>query len=467
VTPAGVVIALLALASASRAQDAQAPKDPAPGAGEVRVEVRGAPLKSVLRALAAQSGITLVLPDDIDATVTGSFHAASTEALIELLGRAQGYRLERAGNQLSLTRAPAVEPKRETAPVGTSSPVTTPATTPTQDASERQSRLFVLRRFPVDRIGGELTKRFGKVVSTVPLLGRDVLVLAPAPLLERIAQHVASLERPEVEERVFTIQHASVDAVANEVSVLLTPNVGSMGARSRKDTLLVRDDKLALERIANRIKALDRAPATVKLDGAVLELPLSAPLALGRASFTSTNDLPPDFPDVTGPGLLERQTVSEESLDRIVAALTKGKSAVLVAHGHASGAERKAVALRFDKEGEEESPVPLFSVRVTPRVTGPYVSLSVEFGEGLAPGLAPALVRVKSGRTLVLRGFWKAVRKSPHELPEETCELVILVRPTVELPATIPPPVRDDARAPAPQGEVPDFAMPESWSPAR
>ncbi|HZV01049.1 MAG TPA: hypothetical protein VFF73_30320, partial [Planctomycetota bacterium] len=272
---------------------------------KVSLELRDAPLATVLKALAARQGLTLVLPDDMPERVSLSFNPlAPSEAFDQLLDL-YSYKKELAGTRTVIS-------KRGAGPVPPS--------------VEPVARLYLVNRLVVaDAVAGIASITSARAVADALPTEHELLVTASPADHAIVKSWLERIEAPRFDERTFRLAHHAIagvsstaavteDAVAREIAKLLTP-VGSLEADLASNALRVCDEARTLERVAQRIAELDRAPAKIVLEAVVLEQPIGAPLR----GFAPLNEVPAAFCDEGTSGPVPCFAYDDSPVDALVA----------------------------------------------------------------------------------------------------------------------------------------------------
>lgn len=468
----GTCLALAAAAAATgmaRAQDGGDRRDAPPPSGpaegdEVRLELRGAPLSSVLKALAARQGRTVTLPEGMTDVVSGTLSGLSATATFDRLLVEHGYAADRGeGNKLVVRRVPAPSPSEPPRPD------VRPVEAQTL-AGGRVGRIFSLRGANPSRLAKELLAKFGKTLAAEALpTGREILVLAPQELVADVAQSVAAAERRQPEERLFVLEHASVSSVSLAVRPLLTPGAGTLMVDAKTHSVCVADEPEVLERVAARVQGLDHPPAKVRLEVALVILKGGKPLSSQPGFFARTNELPPGFSDDAGRTVWYERAASEDILENVTEVLARAGDVEVVARARATGDERTSVPVELAvvENLAAAQGVPHPPLRVVASVVGDLVRLSVQLAESAVPG-PEGIVRVHSGHTVAIHGLvpWGP---PPEDVNTVENELVLLVRPvaTRGYEPWAQGPSAPLASGPVDPWDVPELARPEPVSLAR
>lgn len=410
-----VLVALLALPLAGRAEDP--PRRGDRGGDKVRLELREAPLKATLEALAACSGRKLVFEDEVPERLSLSFSEMATDDAFDQLLSLEGYRKQDLGGGRILVTH---RPPDDVAPV--------PSAAPEGDAT---TLLYVLSRFHSDEAAKGIARATSAAVMVLPR-DRELLVTTTPAGHALIRAWLENLDTARVESRTFALTNRHLtgenDPIARAVTRFLSVT-GRLEVDTAQNALLVADEPAALERVATQVAAIDRAPLSLAIDVALVEVPAARPLP----GFAPANDLPSAFGD-SGAEAIEACFASQPGpLGPLV---KPGPELAIVAQSLASS--------RCDERCETtvalaDSPAP---IHVAPRIVSNGIDLEV------CAGARTTRVRTTNGRAVAIRGL------VPSKDAAKELVLVVLAstdrlpeRPTTERP----------------RRELPDLAEPEDW----
>jgi hypothetical protein len=452
---------LLALAVWPLAAWAQEPANkPEP---RVRLELRDAPLGPVLRALAEKTGRTLVLPEGAPERVNLSFAEMPAGEAFDQLLALHGYEKKLDGDKVVVTKigarvAPVPTPiapvASDVAPVPSAASVPPVAPEVTASPDTIVGRVYVLHRISCAAAAAGIAKATSDRASVDVLPGERELLVFAIPAVHEIALGwLEGIDRNRIDTRFFRLLHHAIAAVdtataersdpfAREVRHLLTPR-GTLGVDLARNGLLVTDEPATLDRVNERLAALDRPPAEVTLEVAVLEVPLGAPLR----GFQPLNDLPAAFADNGQSGFVACHSPEAVPVDELVAGTpTEGdanETAVLRAKAHGSDPEGKPFALEVPGLGSE--------LLLTPRLAPGGVDLEARMGT------LATHVRATSRRPVAIRGVIKTAHWG-NGWSDARTEIVVVVRATPE--RELVPQAAGPEKA---RDRLPPLVSPDAW----
>ncbi len=434
-----VIVALVALPLGVLAEDQPPAKEAPPkDAGRVRLELRNAPLASVLRALCERKGRTLVLREEVPERVSLSFSDMTVDDAFDQLIALHGYRKEEDGDKTIVTRrvADVTSGTVSDDPVG---------------------RLYPLVRLRPDFAVAALESvTAGKAAFDI-LPGAELLVVARPSVHEGVRAWLADADRARQDGRLFRLFNRTIsgvdsatavthDPIAREVGRMLSP-LGVLEVDLARNALIVRDESLVLERVARRIAVLDRAPLPVTVEIAALQVEPGTHLP----GFAPTNDLPHGFAAEGNGGIMACFPSESSTFDEFIRAFTNHPTELDIAELRGRTKEktdeRKTITLGLDHRMPS-------GIAITPRIVPGGVELEIR------AGTAETRVRVPNARPVAIRGLVKTDHWTGGWSSERR-ELVLLVQAQAELQ---PPKAPRDA--PAPRERTPELALPDDWAKA-
>jgi hypothetical protein len=388
----------------------------------VRLELREAPLKATLEALAACSGRKLVFDDEVPERLSLSFAEMTSDDAFDQILSLEGYRKKDLGDGRILVTHKAPD---DVAPV------------PSAADGEPTTLLYVLSRFHSEEAAKGIARATSAAVNVLPR-DRDLLVTTTPAGHALIRAWLENLDAAHVESRTFALTNRHLsgenDPIARALGRYLSP-LGRLDVDTAQNALVVADEPAALERVATQVAAIDRAPLSLSIDIALVEVPAGQPLP----GFAPSNGLPASFSESGAAGsdaVFAKQTGSLGSL------LRPGPDLAVVAQTLASS--------RCDERCEttvtlSEAPAP---IQVSPRIVSNGIDLEVH------SGTRTTCVRTTNGRAVAIRGL---VPSSPSSKDAgATKELVLVVLASTD---RLPERPRTERQ----RREVPDLVEPEDW----
>jgi type II secretory pathway component GspD/PulD (secretin) len=221
---------------------------------------------------------------------------------------------------------------------------------------------------------GNIKSDIGKIVFD-DSTGMLILIDTPEKLKEMDAV-LQKQELPTVSRilptavRVYEFRYAKVETIKNEISKVLTPEVGSMFADIRTNTLVVTDLPHMLKKVDVLVSAFDRKVREVFIDAKIVEVTLNDKFQWGVdwskvitlvGGFSAMTIVPQAaFPialdKVTGMGKMSVSTTSSENqLDVILEALDSLAETQILSNPHITVEEGKEAKVEvIEKQPYEE-----------------------------------------------------------------------------------------------------------------
>ena len=147
---------------------------------------------------------------------------------------------------------------------------------------QRETLIYQLKYASPNNVGALLTNvksEIGKIIYD-DSTGTIVLIDTPEKIKE-MQEVIGKSELPTVsrvlptETRVFELRYAKVEDVKDEITKVLTTDIGSMRIDTRTNTLVITDLPHQMEKIETVLKAFDRKTREVFIEAKIVEVTLS------------------------------------------------------------------------------------------------------------------------------------------------------------------------------------------------
>ncbi len=332
---------------------------------------------------------------------------------------------------------------------------------------QRQTAIYQLKYASpknVAAILGNIKSDIGKIVFD-DTTGTLILIDTPGKVKEMDAiiqkQELPTVSRVvPTEVRVYELRYAKVETVKDEISKILTPEIGSMRTDTRTNTLVVTDLSYVLEKLDVLINAFDRKVREVFIDAKIVEVTLNDKFQWGvdwsrvitiAGKFSALTLMPQaGFPllldKVTGMGKMTVSTTSSNNqLNVVLEALDSLAATRILSNPHITVEEGKEAKVEvIEKQPYEEETTTTatggtttnaksyqwvdigVSLSVTPHINQDgYISMTIKpvmssitswyGGLAQAAGSVPVvksanaqtIVTIKDGVTIIIAGLVK------------------------------------------------------------
>ncbi|MDO8525931.1 MAG: secretin N-terminal domain-containing protein [Candidatus Omnitrophota bacterium] len=211
----------------------------------------------------------------------------------------------------------------------------------------------------------------GKIIADEST-GTIVLIDTPAKIIE-MREVIKQQELPTVtrvyptETRIFELKYAKVDAIKDDLTKLLTPDIGSMRTDVRTSTVFITDLPHQLEKIELLLKTFDRKSRQVFIEAHIVEVTLSDQFQWGvdwdkviriagtqGLKFVTAVSLPLSAATTTL-GTLSIQTVNANSPNAVIQMLSTMTDTRILSNPHLTVEEGKEAKIEvIEKQPYEE-----------------------------------------------------------------------------------------------------------------
>jgi type II secretory pathway component GspD/PulD (secretin) len=141
--------------------------------------------------------------------------------------------------------------------------------------AEMQSRIVSLRHVPVADMLAVLNQIKGAHGRIIGNPQSNTLILKDTP--ERIAEMAAVIRRMDIalQTEVYELNYAKAGAMADQVSAVLTPELGRLRFDERSNTLVVTDTRTRLDQVRTLVAAFDQKDQGVLIEAKMVQVALT------------------------------------------------------------------------------------------------------------------------------------------------------------------------------------------------
>ena len=329
---------------------------------------------------------------------------------------------------------------------------------------QRKTFITQLKYASVKNVGAMLANvksEIGKIIFD-DSTGTIVLIDTPAKIKE-MREVINQQELPTVtrvyptETRVFELKYAKVETVKDEITKVLTPDIGSMRVDTRTNTMVITDLPYQFKKVEVLLSAFDRKTREVFIEAKIVEVTLGDQFQWGvdwskvvrlAGSLNGINFIPHvalPLAGLTALGSLSFQTTTASSPNVIIQMLSTVAETRILSNPHLTVEEGKEAKIEvIEKQPYQESTTTTasggtttaslsyqwvnvgVSLNVTPRINKDgYISMVIKpevssistwyGGAAQAAGSVPVVksanaqttVTIKDGTTIIIAGMVK------------------------------------------------------------
>jgi len=254
----------LAQGGVSPAPSGQSPGLKPDSQKKISLDIKGMDIVDVLKMLATESGINIVIGKNVTGRVTLLLKNVNVSDAFDIIVLANDLAYERKGDIVNVMTQKDYE-----------------ALYGSRFQDKKLAKIINLKYAKAGNLANPLNQiksNIGKIVSD-EISNTLVLIDTPEKIRE-MEDFIKSIDLP-VQTRVLALNYASAEKLGVKLQEVITKGVGSIKIDERTNKIAVTDYPKKLEEIAGVISAFDEKPAQVLIDAQIIEITPSDKFEMG------------------------------------------------------------------------------------------------------------------------------------------------------------------------------------------